>query len=107
MNDFSKKENLIISLLCAYAALLAGIYYGAGAFIDAKDEKLRKQATETLDDFFGKDGARKYANLYYNSHQVDFEELRIPGIAQPSHSDILDRVNTAKQYFKKEESEAE
>lgn len=84
-----KINNKITITIACYLISIIGLYTSAKFFINNKDERLRREAHENLDNFFAKQ--KMFINVEYSGKKVAYKQIKIPKFTESIYNANIDK----------------
>ncbi|MEZ7884250.1 MAG: hypothetical protein QMB39_03250 [Bacteroidales bacterium] len=86
-----KRTTIITIAFFAYFAALIGMYLSVEKYIESKDNRLRKEMHDKINELF--QGRQQYVDVAYSGYKVGYEKVPIPTYQKPT-KDIKLNVDT-------------
>lgn len=82
LNIYMKRTTIITIAFVAYLAAMTGMFFGVKKYIESKDNRLRSDIHEKIDELF--QGRKQYVDVAYSGYKVGYEKVPIPTLPKAS-----------------------
>lgn len=92
MITLNDKRKITLGIICIiYIILMTYSYFFADKYVNDKSWEMRIQAVNNLNSYF--ENKKKYIDLTFNAYRVDYQQIPIPSVMEPTYFDAISRIN--------------